>query len=66
MVATNAAALGKIICFHCRRHDCVGPCQAAPRKLRWLAEARRAGVWLGGACIAGTALGAGLALLFCG
>jgi hypothetical protein len=65
MVASNAA-LGKIICFHCRRHDCAGPCLAAPRKLRWLAEARRAGKWLGGACVAGTALGAGLALLLGG
>ena len=65
MVATNAA-LGKIICFHCRRTDCVGPCTAAPRRLRWLAGARRAGIWLGGAWVAGTALGAALALVFCG
>ena len=64
MVAVNAA-LGKIICFHCRRTDCVGPCRAAPRRSRWISEARRVGAWLGGACVAGTALGAGLALLFC-
>ncbi len=66
MVATNAA-LGKIICFHCRRTDCVGgPCHAAPRKLRWSGELTRAGAWIGGACVAGTALGAALALLFAG
>ena len=64
MVATNAA-LGKIICFHCRRTDCVGPCTAGPHRRRWVAELRRAGAWLGGAWVAGTALGAGLALLFC-
>jgi hypothetical protein len=65
MVATNAA-IGKIICFHCRRTDCLGPCDAAPRKLRIIGELKRAGAWLVGACVAGTALGAGLALLFCG
>jgi hypothetical protein len=65
MVATNAAP-GKIICFHCRRTDCVAPCLASPRKLRWVGELKRAGVWLGGACVAGTALGAALALLFTG
>jgi hypothetical protein len=66
MVATHAA-LGKIICFHCRRTDCDGPsCRAAPRRRRWLVgEARRTAAWLGGACIAGTAFGASLALLFC-
>ena len=65
MVATNAAALGKIICFHCRRTDCVGPCDSAPRKLRWVLAVRRSGAWLGGAWVAGTALGAALALLLC-
>ena len=65
MVATHAA-LGKIICFHCRRTDCVGPCRAAPKKRRWLGEAERVAAWLGGACVAGTALGAALALLFSG
>jgi hypothetical protein len=65
MVATNVA-LGKIICFHCRRTDCAGPCRAAPRRPRWSAELKQAGAWLGGACVAGTALGAAFALLFCG
>jgi hypothetical protein len=64
MVATNAA-LGKIICFHCRRTSCTGLCPAAPRNLRWVGELKRAGAWLGGACVAGTAFGAALALLFC-
>jgi hypothetical protein len=65
MVASTAV-VGKIICFHCRRTDCVGPCLAAPRRLRLIAEARRAAAWLGGAAVAGTAVGAAVALLFCG
>jgi hypothetical protein len=65
-MASSALALGKIICFHCRRSDCHGPCRAAPRRLRISAELRRAGAWLGGACLAGTAVGAALALLLGG
>lgn len=39
---------------------------AAPRSLRLWAELRRAGLWLGGAALAGTAAGAMVALLFGG
>jgi hypothetical protein len=61
-------ALGKIICFRCRRSDCTGSaaCPAAPRKPHLAIEARRAIAWLGGACVAGGVFGAGVALLFGG
>jgi hypothetical protein len=57
------ASVAKIICFQCRKADC--GCLAAavepPRfKLTW------AFAWLGGACVAGTAVGAALALIFGG
>jgi hypothetical protein len=65
-MGASTAALGKIICLYCRRTDCIGPCQAAPRKLRLIVEARRVAAWLGGAAVAGTAVGAAIALLFCG
>lgn len=65
MAATNVG-LGKIICFHCRRSDCVGPCVSAPQRMRWSPELKRAAAWLGGACVAGTAFGAAVALLLCG
>jgi hypothetical protein len=61
-------ALGKIICFRCRRSDCGGSsaCPAAPRKAGIAVDARRAIAWLGGACVAGGAFGAAVALLFGG
>ena len=61
-------ALGKVICLRCRHHDCFGDCpsHSAPVK-RWRlsADVKHATAWLGGACIAGSAFGAVLALL-CG
>jgi hypothetical protein len=61
-------ALGKIICFRCRRSDCAGSttCSAAPRKPQLALDARRAIAWLGGACVAGGVFGAGVALLLGG
>jgi hypothetical protein len=63
-------ALGKIICFRCRRSDCAGfgACSAAPRKstLTMSLGLRRAIAWLGGACVAGGVFGAGVALLLGG
>jgi hypothetical protein len=61
-------ALGKIICFRCRRSDCAGStaCSAAPRKAQLAQDARRAIAWLGGACVAGGVFGASVALLFGG
>ena len=58
-----------IICFTCRRSDCgclpareasEDPPTGARAKLAW------AFAWLGGACVAGTAVGAALALLLGG
>jgi hypothetical protein len=65
-MSSSALARGKVICFHCRRSDCIGPCRAAPRRLRISAELMRGGVWLGGACVAGGVFGAVLALLLGG
>jgi len=61
-------ALGKIICFRCRRSDCAGSaaCSATPYKAVVARQARRAIAWLGGACVAGGAFGAAVALLFGG
>jgi hypothetical protein len=54
------ASVAKIICFRCRRADCGCLPVAADRpRLR----IGRAFAWLGGACVAGTAVGAALALL---
>jgi len=59
-------ALGKIICFHCRRTNCAGDCASGRSRVGLPTNLRRAVAWLGGACVAGTALGAMLALLFGG
>jgi hypothetical protein len=57
-------ALGKVICFHCRRSNCSGACPAPGKKLHLIGrETRRALAWLAGACAAGGAFGAALALL---
>lgn len=56
-------ALGKIICFRCRRSDCTGSCASSPGLAsRLRSETRLALAWLGGACLAGGAMGAVLAL----
>lgn len=65
-VATAAGGeRGKVICFRCRR-----ACGAAGCRCGGTAEPRRAelsatvlGLWLGGAALAGSLLGAALALL---
>jgi hypothetical protein len=62
-------ALGKVICFRCRHQDCFGDCPShSPATSRWKlsADLKRATAWLGGACIAGSAFGVVLALLFGG
>jgi hypothetical protein len=67
-MAVNTAAAdedrAKIICFRCRRSAC-GCLEPVPR-LRPRNEVAWAIAWLGGACAAGTALGAALALLLGG
>jgi hypothetical protein len=66
-----ATSRGKVICFHCRRPTPVG-CGCAtryvprPPEVRLESRARRmalAGLWLAGAAVAGSLLGAALALL---
>jgi hypothetical protein len=64
-MGTRSANVAKIICFRCRKADC----GCLPRRLPSEAEMPRlqlawAFAWLGGACVAGSALGAALALLF--
>jgi hypothetical protein len=57
------ASVAKIICFQCRKADCgcLDASAQPPRlKLAW------AFAWLGGACVAGTAVGAALALILGG
>jgi hypothetical protein len=60
----KSVAVAKIICIHCRRSDCSGPCLMAPRSLR--SKRVRVFACLSGACLAGSVLGAVLALLFGG
>jgi hypothetical protein len=55
---TMGVCVAKIICFRCRRSDC--GC-TAPERTRL--NATWAFAWLGGACLAGTTVGAILALL---
>lgn len=56
-------ALGKIICFRCRRSDCTGSCASSGGLVtRLRTETRLAIAWLSGACVAGGAFGAILAL----
>jgi hypothetical protein len=50
-----------VICFHCRKPDCA--CLKPTPELRPRHELIWALAWLGGACAAGTALGAALAFL---
>ena len=65
MAAKRAVAeRGKVICFRCRQSAC--ECLAPVPCLRPHGEVAWAIAWLGGACAAGTALGALLALLFGG
>jgi len=56
------AAVAKIICFKCRRADCGCLPASSPVILR--SQLAWAFAWLGGACVAGTAVGAALALFF--
>jgi hypothetical protein len=61
-IAMNAG-VAKIICFRCRKADCgclAASSYARPSQLAW------AFAWLGGACLAGTAVGAVLAFFFGG
>lgn len=63
-----AALTAKIICFACRQSTCAcvadlnRPLPDVPPR----GEVGRAFAWLGGACVAGSALGAALALLLGG
>jgi hypothetical protein len=59
------AVVGKIICFHCRRGDCVGGCARRGAR-RASARLALACACVGGACVAGSVLGVVLALLFGG
>jgi hypothetical protein len=58
------ASVAKIICFRCRRADCGCQVTAVRETLRF--RAGWAFAWLGGACVAGTVVGAALALIFGG
>ena len=72
-MSRQAASVAKVICFTCRETTC--GCVASlnhqsPREVYDLRPPRsqltRAVAWLGGACVAGTALGAAVALLLGG
>jgi hypothetical protein len=67
----KSTASAKVICFTCRETSCA--CVSAWNRVvlerrgeRAGGELARAAAWLGGACVAGTALGAVLAILFGG
>jgi hypothetical protein len=62
----KGVAVGKIICIHCRRSDCAGPCLAAPRVSALKGGKLRTLACLSGACLAGSVFGALVALLFGG
>ena len=72
-MSREAVSGAKVICFTCRETRCA--CVAAlndPESnsgvvdLRPRSQVARALAWLGGACVAGTALGAAVALLLGG
>jgi hypothetical protein len=58
----------KVICFTCHRStcSCVAELNKPAPELKPRAELVRVFAWLGGACVAGSALGAALAMLLGG
>jgi hypothetical protein len=65
-MARNAAAVAKVICFRCRESTCACVAELNLERAPTVsarATVTRALAWLGCACVAGSALGAGLALL---
>jgi hypothetical protein len=68
MAGKRGVVLGLVICFRCRRTTCA--CLAglpiAPVTVAARGRVTRAIAWLGGACVAGSVLGAALALLLGG
>jgi hypothetical protein len=71
-MSREAASVAKVICFTCRETQCAcvaalnDPKSGAVVDLKPRSQAARALAWLGGACVAGTALGAAIALLLGG
>jgi hypothetical protein len=73
-MSRHAASVAKVICFTCRESTCAcvsslnhstaehGVYDLRPQR----SQMARAVAWLGGACVAGTALGAAVALLLGG
>jgi len=63
-----AASTAKIICFACRQSTCgcVADLNRPPPDSKPRSDVARAFAWLGGACVAGSALGAALAFLLGG
>jgi hypothetical protein len=64
-MGAGVASVAKIICFRCRRSDC-GCLASGGERAEGHATVAWAVAWLGGACVAGTAVGAALALIFGG
>ncbi len=58
------ASVPKIICFRCRKADCGCLSRVDPEPNVFRSQLAWAFAWLGGACVAGTAVGAALALFF--
>jgi len=64
-MGAQTASVAKIICFRCRRSNC-GCVPSGEWEVVGRSTVAWAAAWLGGACVAGTAVGAVLALIFGG